>query len=168
MRKALTICFAAALIPVVAAGQVSTSPGYTKFDQQQQAKLRAWVGTWTCVDSPPSKKPDIETTKEEGNFLVTRETGDNPNTEYARWSHSYKMFYIVEIDDQGGTNVVSTKSVDPLNASWVTVFPSRDPKGRAFFPGTVATTATTITTKSQGYDDKGKLTTFSSVCTKTS
>jgi hypothetical protein len=168
MRKILAMSFAAALIPTAAAAQLSTPPGYTKLDQQQQAKLRGWVGTWTCVDNPASKKPDIVTTKQDGNFFVTRESGDNPNTQYTRWSHGYKMFYTVEIDDQGGTNVSSTKSLDPLSASWVIVFPSRDPKGRAFLPYTVATTATTITSKAQYYDDKGKLKTSSSVCTKTS
>ncbi len=167
MRKILAMCFAAALIPTAAAAQLSTTPGYTNFDQQQQAKLRGSIGTWTCIDSPPSKKPDIETTKQEGNFFVTRETGDTPNTSYTRWSHSYKMFYTVEIDDNGGTTVSSTKSLDPMNASWLTVFPSRDPHGRAFFPFTVVTTATTITSKGQYYDDKGRLKTSSSVCTKT-
>lgn len=167
MRKILAMCFAAALIPTAAAAQLSTTPGYTKFDQQQQAKLRASIGTWTCVDSPPSKKPDIETTKQQGDFFVTRETGDTPNTTYTRWSHSYKMFYTVEIDDNGGTTVSSTKSLDPINASWLTVFPSRDPKGRPFIPFTVAGTATTITSKGQYYDEKGKLNSFSSVCTKT-
>jgi hypothetical protein len=114
------------------------------------------------------KKPDIETTKQEGNFFVTRESGDNPNTEYMRWSHSYKMFYTAEIDDQGGTTVSSTKSLDPLNASWILVFPSRDSNGHVFFPYTIATTATTITSKGQFYDEKGALKTFSSVCSKTS
>ncbi len=168
MRKVLALCFATALIPVAAAAQQSTTPGYTKFDQQQQAKLRATVGTWTCVNNPPSKKPDIQTTKQEGNFFVTRESGDNPNTEYTRWSHSYKMFYTVEIDDLGGTTVSSTKSLDPLNGSWVTVFPARDPNGKAFLPYSVAATATTITAKGQYYDEKGKLKTFHGVCTKTS
>jgi hypothetical protein len=161
------ICLAAALIPTGTAAQLSTTPGYTAYDQQQQAKLRGWVGTWKCADTPPSKKPDIETTKQEGNFFVTRETGDNPNTEYTRWSHSYKMFYTAEIDDQGGTIVSSTKSLNPLNASSLIVFPSRDSNGRAFFPNTIVTTATTITNKGQYYDDKGKLKTFNSVCTKT-
>jgi hypothetical protein len=168
MRKILTMCFAVALIPIAADPQLSTTPGYTAFDQQQQAKLRAWVGRWTCVDDPPSKKPDIQTTERGGNFFVTRETGDNPNTQYMRWSHSYKMFYAVEIDDEGGTTVYSTKSLDPLNASWATVFPSRDSNGRAFLPETVATTATTITSKGQYYDGKGNLRTASSVCTKRS
>ena len=167
MRKALAIGFAAALIPAAAAAQLSTTPGYTAFDQQQQAKLRGWVGTWTCVDKPASKKPDIQTTTQRGNFFVTRETGDNPNTQYTRWSHGYKMFYTVEIDDQGGTNVSSTKSLDPLNASWLTVYPLRDPNGRAFLPYSVATTATTITAKGQYYDNKGNLKSSSSLCTKT-
>ena len=161
------MCLAVAAIPAAAAAQLSTTPGYKAFDQQQQAKLRGWMGTWRCVDNPPSKKPDIETTKQDGNFFVTRESGDNPNTEYTRWSYSYKMFYTVELDDQGGTTVSSTKSLDPLNASWVTVFPSRYPNGRAFLPYTVSTTATTITSKGQYYDDKGNLKTSSSVCTKT-
>lgn len=168
MRTIPAMCFAAALVPLAAAAQLSTTPGYTKFDQQQQAKLRGFIGTWKCVDNPPSKKPDIETIKQEGNFFVTRETGDTPNTSYTRWSHSYKMFYMVEIDDNGGTTVSSTNSLNPMNASWLTVFPSRDPNGRSFFPFTVATTATTITSKGRYYDDKGILKTTSSVCTKTS
>lgn len=168
MRGTLAMCFAAALLPTAAAAQLSTTPGYSEVDQKQQAKLRGWVGTWACVDNPPSKKPDIQTTKQEGNFFVTRETGDNPNTQYMRWSHSYKMFYTVEIDDEGGTTVYSTKSLDPLNASWVIVFPSRDPNGRGFLPYKLAITATTITSTAQYYDGKGGLKTSSSVCTKKS
>ena len=166
--RVMAICLAAALIPAAAVAQLSTTPGYTSFDQQQQAKLRGSVGTWSCVDIPPSKKPDIQTTKQVGNFFVTREAGDNPNTEYTRWSHSYKMFYTVEIDDQGGTQVSSTKSLDPFNGTWMTVFPSRDPNGRANLPYTVVMTGTTITGKGQYYDNKGNLKTSSSVCTKTS
>lgn len=160
--------FVAAAIPSAAAAQLSTTPGYTTFDQKQQAKLRGFVGTWRCVDSPPSKKPDIETTVQQGNFFLTRETGDNPSTQYTRWSHSYKMFYTVEIDDSGGTTVSSTKSLDPLNGSWLTVFPSRDSHGRAFLPSTVSIAGATITGKGQYYDGMGKLKSYSSVCTKTS
>lgn len=168
MGRILSILIAAAVIPIGAAAQGSTPFGFTKFDEQQQAKLRGTLGTWKCVDTPPSKKPDIQTTRQEGNFFVTRESGDYPNTEYTRWSHSYKMFYTVEIDDNGGTNVSSTKSLDPMNASWLVVFPSRASDGRAFFPTTVSATATTTTAKGQYYDDKGKLTSFTTDCTKTS
>jgi hypothetical protein len=166
MRKILAMCFAAASIPAVAAAQLSTTPGYTAFDQQQQAKLRALVGTWTCVDTPASKKPDIVTTKQEGNFFVTHETGDSPNTEYTRWSHGYKMFYTVQMSDQGSTTISTTKALDPNNASWATVFPARDPNGKTLFPYVVTLNGSTTTTKGQFYDDKGKLMNFSSVCTK--
>ena len=163
----LIVCLA--LIPAAAPAQLSTTPGYTKFDQQQQAKLRAWVGTWKCISNPPSKKPDIQTTKQEGNFFVTRESGDSPNTSYTRWSHSYKMFYTVEIDDAGGTNVSSTNSLDPFNASWTTVFPSHNVKGRPFLPYTVTMTGTMISSKGQYYDENtGALKTSSGTCTKTS
>lgn len=55
----LPTCITAALIPVAVAAQLSTSPGYTTFDQQQQAKLRAWVGTWKCVGDDPLNKSRI-------------------------------------------------------------------------------------------------------------
>lgn len=97
------------LIPSVSSAQLSTTPGYTKFDQQQFAKLRASVGTWKCIDVPASKKPDVQTTRQAGNYFVTRESGDDPSTSYTRWSTSYRMYYTVSIDDSGGTQVYMTK-----------------------------------------------------------
>ena len=119
--------------PLLASAQVSTSPGYTRFDQQQQAKLHVFLGTWKCVDVPASKKPDIQTTTQVGNYFVTRETGDNPNAAYLRWSHSYKIYYVVELDDSGGTQVSQTRSLDPTNSTWTPAFPTHDTNGNPSF-----------------------------------
>lgn len=152
-----------AISPIVASAQVSISPGYTRFDQQQQAKLRVFLGTWKCVDVPASKKPDIQTTTQVGNYFVTRETGDNPNTQYLRWSHSYKIYYDVELDDAGGTNVTQSKSLDPTKSTWTLAFPTHDTNGRPFL---LTYSNQSFKTVGQYYDDKGKLHSSSSTCSK--
>ena len=113
----------------------------------------------------------MQTVKQAGNYFVTRETGDGPNTEYTRWSHDYKMYYTVEMDDDGGTQVSMTKGLDPFNASWVAVFPARLPErkpyyGKAWIPYTVASTGNTITYAGRYYDEKGNLKSYRSTCTK--
>jgi hypothetical protein len=157
-----------AISPTLASAQVSTSPGYTSFDQQQQAKLRVFLGTWKCVDVPASKKPDIQTITQVGNYFIARETGDNPNTSYLRWSHGYKIYYLVELDDAGGTSVVQTKSVDPSNTTWTPAFPTRDTNGRPLLPSALTYSNQSYKTVDQYYDDKGKLRSSSSTCSKVS
>ena len=172
MRTSLcALALIALFIPCIASAQVSTTPGYTNFDRQQFAKLHYLVGTWKCVDIRASKKPDTQTVKQVGNFIVMREAGDGPNTEYTRWSHSYKMYYTVEIDDDGGTNVSMTKELDPFNSTWSTAFPSRMPDAKPYFakpfpPMSVKSTGSTITYAGQYYDDKGRIKSFRSTCTK--
>jgi hypothetical protein len=157
-----------AISPILASAQVSTSPGYTRFDQLQQAKLRAFLGTWKCVDVPASKKPDIQTTTQVGNYFVTKETGDNPNTEYLRWSHGYRIYYAVELDDAGGTQVVQTRSLDPTNATWTLAFPTHDTNGRPLLQSVLTYSNHSYKVVSQYYDDKGKLRSSSSTCSKVS
>ena len=164
----IPLLIVAAIIPAVASAQMATTPGFTKFDQQQFAKLRPMVGTWKCVDVPADKKPDIQITKQAGNYFVTRESGDAPNTQYTRWSMSYKMYYSVDIDDSGGTQVFMTKELDPLNSTWKTVFPKSLPNGKPFFPFTFKMNGNTLTTTGQYYDDKGRIRTATSTCTKVS
>lgn len=166
--RGATLAAACALIPGAALAQLSTTPGYTKFDQQEFAKLRAFVGTWRCTDVPASKKPDIETIKQVGNYFVVRESGDNPNTEYMRWSHGYRMFYIVEVDDQGGSSVAMTKSLDPLRTKWTTVYPTGMPDGKPFFPLRQDVSASTIRARYKYYDEKNRVRNGSYVCRKTS
>lgn len=164
----LTICGAA---PAAARAQLSTTPGYTHDDQQQFAKLRVLVGTWKCADIPATKKPDVQTAHQSGNYFVVRETGDEPNTEYIRWSHSYKMYYLVELNDDGGSVVMSTKSLDPMNATWIASFPARmaDEKpyyGRPFFPMYIALSGDTLTYTTHYYGDNGSVRLSKSVCTR--
>jgi len=160
----LTIIFL--LAPCVSPAQPSTTPGYTKFDQQQFAKLRASVGTWKCIDVPASKKPDVQTTKQAGNYFVTRESGDDPSTSYTRWSTSYRMYYTVSIDDSGGTQVYMTKGLEPFNSTWTEAYPARAPDGKPFFPAFVTMRGNTITSSGQYYDDKGRVRNGRSTCTK--
>ena len=149
-----------------ASAQSSTSPGYTAKDQAQFAKLAVGLGTWKCVDTPPSKKPDIATTTREGNWFVTRETGDDPSTAYARWSHLLQAYFATVLDDGGGIGVYETTASDPNNATWKATNPFNLPANKRALPYTVSTSGNTSTSTGQYYDKNGKLATFKSVCTK--
>lgn len=167
--RALPLLFVlAVIVPTVASAQLSTTSGFTAFDQRQFAKLNATVGTWTCRDVPASKKPDIVTTARQGNYFVSRETGDYPNTTYTRWSHTLKAYYSVSLSDQGGTQVFQTTAPDPNNAAWTPAWPSNQelPKNQHAYPYTVTLSGNTITGSQQYRDSKGKLMTGKSVCTK--
>ena len=146
--------------------QLSTTPGYTKFDQQQFAKLRATVGTWKCADVPASKKPDVITTAQVGNWFVSKETGDDPTTSYTRWSHGYKYFFSASMGSQGDMAVTMTKSLDPNNAVWTFESPLKTPQGQPMLPITTSLSGNTMKSTGTFYDDKGKVQHFTSTCTK--
>lgn len=146
--------------------QQSTTPGYTKFDQQQFAKLRATVGTWKCVDVPASKKADVITTSQDGNWFVSKETGEDPSTSYTRWSHGYQQFFTMTMSSQGNGNVMVTKAPDPNNAVWTFESPIKSPQGKPFLPITTSLSGNTVKSTGAFYDNKGKLQHFTSTCTK--
>ncbi len=157
-----TLCLTL-LLPLAAGADPSTSPGYTAKDQAQFAKLAAGDGTWTCVDTPPSKKADVMTAKQEGNWYVTRETGDNPNTTYVRWNHSMQAYVANEVDDLGSTSIATSKSADPFNGNWSQVYPA----GQSQYPFTISLSKGTMKTAGSYKDNKtGKIVKFASVCTK--
>ena len=155
------LCFALVL-PAAAGADPSTSPGYTAADQAQFAKLAAGTGTWTCVDTPASKKADVVTTKQVGNWYVTTETGDNPGTTWVRWNHTNQEFVATEIDDAGSTSVATSKSADPYNGTWVLIYPA----GQSQYPIKNVLSGNVMTSSGQYKDDKGKVQDFKSVCTK--
>ncbi len=168
--KVVVLGFVLALAPALPAAAQSTTPGYTAQDQAQQAKLEAGVGTWNCVDTPASKSPDVITIKHVGNWYVGRETGDSPGTWYMRWSHSFQNYFANEIDDSGSTEISTTNSPDPYNATWSFVFPIALPASQQNMPlkpYTMKLTGNTMMTAGTYYDDAGKLQSFSQVCTKT-
>lgn len=144
----------------------ATTPGFKPFDQQQFAKLQAQVGTWNCKDTPASKKPDVITVKQQGNYFVTRETGDNPNTSYTRWSMSGKRYYTVTLVDSGGSYVYETTGLDPNNATWTPAWPLGHTYGDQPTPYKLSTSGNTITFVQKYVDAKGKAQTAKSVCTK--
>ena len=151
-------------LPLVAAADPSTSPGYTAKDQAQFAKLAAGNGTWNCVDTPASKKPDVMTAKQEGNWYVTRETGDNPNTTYVRWNHSLQSYVANEVDDLGSMSIATSKSANPFNGTWYQAYPP----GQSQYPFTISLSGNTMKTAGSYKDTKtGKIVKFASVCTKT-
>ena len=149
-----------------ASAQQSTSLEYTAFDKRQFSKLRATVGTWDCTDVPASKKPDVVVTTQEGNFFVSRETGDTPETYYTRWSHGYKTYYAVTLYRDGGTTVATTPSMDPNNATWQISWPTKDTNGKPIPPQTVRTSGNTMVWTSTFYDGKGKIQHFKSTCVR--
>lgn len=157
-----TLCLAL-LVPLAAGADPSTSPGYTAKDQAQFAKLAAGDGTWTCIDAPPSKKPDVMTSKQVGNWYVTHETGDNPNTTYVRWNHSLQSYVANEIDDLGSSSIATSKSSDPFNGTWYQAYPT----GQSQYPFSITLSGNTMKTAGSYKDSKtGKIVKFASVCTK--
>jgi hypothetical protein len=150
-------------VPLVALADPSTTPGYTDADQVQFAKLATANGTWTCKDTPASKKADVISGKQAGNWYVWRESGDLPSITYVRWSHDTKMYVQNEIDASGSTEIYTTRSADPFNAQWVPVYPA----AATLFPVTSTRTGDVITSSGRYQDPKtGKMLAFKSVCTK--
>jgi len=151
------------MIPFAAIAQPSTTPGYTAFDQQQFAKLGADVGTWNCTDAPASKAPDVVTVTQQGNWFVYRETGDDPNTTYQRWSHDRRMYVSLRISDSGDMGIITTASLDPDNATWNIVFPPGVPKNQNV---TFSKSGNTLNVTFPYPDSKGNMMTGKSVCAK--
>jgi hypothetical protein len=154
----LAVAFAA---PALA--DPSTSPGYTAFDQAQFAKLAAGNGKWVCVDTPPSTKPDVVTGKQAGNWYVLSETGDQPNVTYVRWNHTLKAYTQIEVDQSGSSEIFTTTSPDPYNATWKPVFPP----GSGLYPFTMTSSGNTFNATGKFKDPKtGKVMSYTGVCTK--
>jgi hypothetical protein len=150
----------------VGAAAQTSPPGYTQFDLAQQAKLRSDVGVWHCVSVPASTTPFAFTETEQGNWFVTRETGDAPATSYERWSHALKVYVLVTIFDSGATNVAQTASLDPDNGTWTPMWPALDNQGRKRFDNQVSRTGNVLHSTGQFYDNAGNVQTSSTTCTK--
>src|SRR5579872_2925180 len=157
MRLSVFICFLILLVPSASFAQQSTTPGYTALDQQQFAKLRAGVGTWNCVDIPANKKPDVISTTQQGNWFVSHETGDNPNTSYTRWSHGYRHYFSATMDPQGDMTVAITTDPDPYNATWKYTSPTTTPSNKPLPPYKVSLSGNTMISEGTFYDNKDKL-----------
>jgi hypothetical protein len=155
-RISLAILLALALPSVAGA-----ATGPTAYDRAQYAKLAALVGTWHCVDTPANKKPDVMTVSEQGNFYVTRETGDSPATVYARWNHTYQLYQETIVNNDGSVYVITSKSASPTNATWTVAYPSGIKA-----TGTTVLSGNGYTTVVKYIDDKGKPAQSKSVCTK--
>jgi hypothetical protein len=163
VKLLLTALGLALILTAIAQADPSTSPEYTAADQAQFAKLGTANGKWTCADTPPSKKPDVITAKQLGNWYVWTESGDAPNTTFARWNATLRGYTEVEIDADGSTEVYTTKSTDPFNATWKPGFPP----GAKLYPYSVTTTGNTFKATGKYKDAKtGKVLTFKSICTK--
>ncbi|HZZ64607.1 MAG TPA: hypothetical protein VFE17_03845 [Candidatus Baltobacteraceae bacterium] len=163
MKRLFFVAMLAAIIPLPVTA-ASGTPGFTAYDQQQFAKLKAQVGTWTCKNTPASKNADVVVTKQQGNYFVGRETGDTPNTSYTRWSHSLRQYYTVSLFDSGASSVFNTTASDPNNATWNPAWPMMTGVNRNY-PATLRTMGNTYTVTGQYADAKG-VHNFKSVCTK--
>lgn len=163
MRTFLLAAAALLLLPAAASAAPSTSPDYTAVDQVQFARLEATNGTWHCKDTPASEKPDLIVGKQAGNWYVWSESGDQPSTTYVRWVHSIKAYVQNEVDASGTTEIFTTTSLDPLNATWKPVFPPRS----GLYPYTSTWSNGTLTATGKYKDRKtGKVLTFKAVCTR--
>jgi hypothetical protein len=163
-RLALTLALCA-FATAIALAQ-SAPPGYTQFDAAQQAKLRADVGTWSCVAVPAPTAPRTLTETEQGNWFVTRVTGDSPATSYERWSHSLKAYVLLTIFDSGASNVAQTTSLDPDNGTWKQMWPALDNLGRKRFDNQVSRSGDVLRSVTQFIDEQGRVQTSTTTRTK--
>ena len=154
-----------ALLAVPALGQTNP-PGYTPFDQAQQAKLRGHVGTWQCVSVPAANPPPSFTETEQGNWFVTRRTGASPGTSYERWSHVLKAYVVIAIFDSGASDISETTSLDPDNATYIEMWPALDNQGRKRFDIAVSRAGNVIRSSSQFYGEKGDVQSAETTCTR--
>ena len=166
MRLSLCICLVLVSVPAGSFAQQSTTPGYTAFDQKQFAKLRAGVGTWNCTNVPAGKKPDVITMAQQGNWFVSHETGDSPNTSYTRWSHGYQHYFSATMDPLGDMTVAQTADSDPFNATWTYAVPTMTPDKKPLLPYRVSLSGNTMVSQGGYYDNKSRLLHFKSTCVK--
>ena len=94
--------------------------------EAQTKKLLPLIGTWTCSDSsgvnPALRKPEIWTVTQEGGWVVSTITGNNPGTNYKRFDLVLQKYIQVDIrfdiGAEGGASTSETGDSDPLNATW--------------------------------------------------
>jgi hypothetical protein len=90
--------------------------------EAQLKKLLPLLGTWTCSDSsgvnPALRKPEIWTVTQEGGWVVSTITGNNPGTNYKRFDLVLQKYIQVDIRLVGGASTSETGDSDPLNATW--------------------------------------------------
>jgi hypothetical protein len=166
MLRPLVVVLLLVAIGATAPVRPSTTPGYTAFDQKQFAKLGAMLGTWKCVSVPAGKKPDAITTIQQGNWFVSRETGDDPNTSYTRWSHGYQHFFTVIVGDSGDSGMMISTSKDPYNGTWISQSPQKTPTGKPILPDYVRLRGTVARWSYDYYDDHNDLKHTTNTCTK--
>jgi hypothetical protein len=163
MRLLLIIALCATFtLPAVAQ---TSPPGYTQFDQAQQAKLHAHVGTWQCVSAPAGTRVTL-TESEQGNWFVAQRTGGDHAVSYERWSHTLKAYILIAIFDSGASDVAQTTSLDPDNATYTEMWPALDNQGRKRFDSTVARTGDVLRSSSRFYDAQGAIRNALTTCTK--
>jgi hypothetical protein len=125
LTNILRAAIAAIVLPALA-GANGASPD----DSAQSARLRPLVGNWTCSDTG-SSKPYTASVKVEGSWTVWRDTGEDVNTIYLRWSRSIHKYVVANLDGEGDVEVSTTGDTDPLNATWHVEFPAHS-SGPAF------------------------------------
>ncbi len=118
MRHLVLATLAFLFIPAAA----SADQYYSGADQARFAKLLPVTGTFRCSDTGDNK-PYTATVKVEGAWVVWRENGTDPATEYIRWSPKRHLYVVVELENAGGYNVSTTTGPDPNNATWKHEYP---------------------------------------------
>lgn len=94
--------------------------------EAQTKKLLPLLGTWTCAyknGAPPGpQNPEIWTVTQEGGWVVSTITGNNPGTNYKRFDLVLQKYIQVDIrfdiGQEGGASTSETGDSDPLNATW--------------------------------------------------
>lgn len=118
MRILSLFVYLVLFIPIAA----SAAPAQETADQARFAKLLPLVGEYSCSDTGGGK-PYRASVRVEGGWVVWREKNDDPSTEFTRWDASLQSYVNVEVESRGGLAISTTKSSDPLNASWNHEFP---------------------------------------------
>lgn len=118
MRILMLVGYLVLFIPLSA----GAGPTDESADRARFAKLLPLVGEYSCSDTGGGK-PYRASVRVEGGWVVWREKNDDPSTEFTRWDPSLHSYVNVEIESRGGLAISTTKSSDPLNASWNHEFP---------------------------------------------
>lgn len=146
--------------------------------EAQFKKLLPLLGTWTCTDNkgiPAQRQPAVWTVTQEGDWVVSQITGNDPATNYKRYSLVLRKYIQVDIHFVGEPSTSETGDSDPLNATWTPSNPFNYPSSY-YDRGTTQTIAqtspekeafsgNTLTLTGQ-YIYQGKITPYKEVCTK--
>ena len=160
-----------AIVSILASALVLPASARADFAGEAQLKrLLPLLGTWTCTDhsgiTPAQRNPDVWTVTQEGVWIVSSITGDNPGTNYKLFDLVLQKYIQVDMRLVGGVSTLETGDSDPLNATWTRSNPFNYPSSwHDPSPEQETFSGNTFTLAGQ-YIHGAKATPYKEVCTK--